>query len=76
MAIPTESSLTTPGALDLHPSLEVLANNKITHCILEASSHGIHQVFPISFSKMFVSLLHTFDYYRITTLSIVKGFCS
>ncbi len=36
-------SLTTPDPADLHASLKALAENRVTHAALEASSHGLDQ---------------------------------
>ena len=38
-----KTNLTSMDSLSLHKSLEVLAKNKITNVILEASSHGLEQ---------------------------------
>jgi UDP-N-acetylmuramoyl-L-alanyl-D-glutamate--2,6-diaminopimelate ligase len=37
------SKLTTPDAMSFHKILEVLAASHITHCVFEASSHGLAQ---------------------------------
>lgn len=34
---------TTPNCITLHQKLALLAENKITHAVMEASSHGLHQ---------------------------------
>jgi UDP-N-acetylmuramyl-tripeptide synthetase len=36
-------SLTTPEPLDLYPLLDEAYHQGVTHCVLEASSHGLHQ---------------------------------
>jgi UDP-N-acetylmuramoyl-L-alanyl-D-glutamate--2,6-diaminopimelate ligase len=36
-------SLTTPDPIDLHPSLDALAREGVTHLAIEASSHGLDQ---------------------------------
>src|SRR5262249_31198185 len=36
-------SLTTPDPVDLHRMLDLLANERVTHLALEASSHGLDQ---------------------------------
>ncbi|MBM3632134.1 MAG: UDP-N-acetylmuramoyl-L-alanyl-D-glutamate--2,6-diaminopimelate ligase [Alphaproteobacteria bacterium] len=37
------TKLTTPDALSLHQNLDSLAQSNITHCVFEASSHGLDQ---------------------------------
>ncbi len=37
---------TTPDAVSLHRTLAMLVENNVTHCILEASSHALHQHRP------------------------------
>jgi UDP-N-acetylmuramoyl-L-alanyl-D-glutamate--2,6-diaminopimelate ligase len=37
------STLTTPGALSFHRILDTLAASHVTHCVFEASSHGLDQ---------------------------------
>ncbi len=41
--LPLSPTHTTPEPLDLYPLLDEAAGHGITHCALEASSHGIHQ---------------------------------
>lgn len=43
MAAMKMPSLTTPDALSLHQALHLFAQNGITHCAFEASSHGLDQ---------------------------------
>jgi len=38
-----KTTLTSIDPISLHKNLEILANNKINHAILEASSHGLEQ---------------------------------
>src|SRR3546814_17421739 len=37
------ASLTTPDPVELHRCLATLARDSVTHVVLEASSHGLHQ---------------------------------
>lgn len=39
----TPSKLTTPDALAFHQILHILAASHVTHCVFEASSHGLDQ---------------------------------